>query len=180
MKRLIVTFILILMLFVFAGCGSISSQNRTVNSQTTVDDVLQSAALQSDTSKSDINTVYEDMDKSENVISAENVDVDLTALSSTMVYSEVYNMMSMPDDYIGKTVKMSGIFSAIHDDTTGKDYYACIIQDATACCAQGIEFILTDDSTYPEEGEIISVVGIFDTYNEGQFRYSTLRDAIIV
>ncbi|MBQ3692468.1 MAG: hypothetical protein II931_04000, partial [Clostridia bacterium] len=84
------------------------------------------------------------------------------------------------DDYIGKTVKMTGIFSSTHDDSTGKDYYACIIKDATACCAQGIEFILTDESKYPKEGDTISVIGVFDTYNEGQFRYSTLRDASIV
>lgn len=174
MRRLITAFILILILFVFSGCGSTFSQNRTVNSRTTVDDIIQSTDVQSETSQNDVNTV------SENTNLETDIDVDLTALSSTMVYSEVYNMMSMPDDYIGKTVKMSGIFTAIHDDTTGKDYYACIIQDATACCAQGIEFILTDDSKYPEEGDIISVVGVFDTYNEGQFRYSTLRDAIIV
>ena len=35
---------------------------------------------------------------------ADNFDVDLTNLSSTMVYSEVYNMMSTPENYIGKTV----------------------------------------------------------------------------
>ena len=29
------------------------------------------------------------------------LDIDLTVLSSTMVYSEVYSMMSFPDDYIG-------------------------------------------------------------------------------
>ena len=29
-------------------------------------------------------------------------------LSSTMVYSEVYNMMVDPESYIGKTVKMDG------------------------------------------------------------------------
>ena len=30
------------------------------------------------------------------------VDVDLTELSSTMVYSEVYAMMTEPENYIGK------------------------------------------------------------------------------
>lgn len=25
-----------------------------------------------------------------------------------MIYSEVYNMMTAPEDYIGKTIKMSG------------------------------------------------------------------------
>ena len=40
----------------------------------------------------------------------DGVDVDLTRLSSTMVYSEVYNMMNAPGDYIGKTIKMTGQF----------------------------------------------------------------------
>ena len=33
----------------------------------------------------------------------EGIDVDLTILSSTMVYSQVYDMMLNPNDYIGKT-----------------------------------------------------------------------------
>lgn len=36
------------------------------------------------------------------------LDVDLTTLSSTMVYSEVYNMMYEPDRYLGKRIKMNG------------------------------------------------------------------------
>lgn len=36
------------------------------------------------------------------------VDIDLTALSGIMVYSEVNSMISFPDNYIGKTVKMQG------------------------------------------------------------------------
>ena len=109
------------------------------------------------------------------------VDVDLTALSSTMVYSEVYNMMTSPEDYIGKTVKMRGTYAVYHDEQTDKYYFACIIKDATACCAQGIEFELTDDYTYPddypEEGGEVCVVGAFDTYKEGSNTYATLRNA---
>ncbi len=111
------------------------------------------------------------------------IDVDLTALSSTMVYAEVYNMMVTPENYIGKTVKMDGMFVPLHDDTTGKDYYACVIQDATACCAQGIEFEATEEykypDDYPEEGGEICVVGTFDTYMEGENRYCTLKNATI-
>ena len=47
---------------------------------------------------------------SEPTQSTDVVDVDLTRLSSTMVYSEVYNMMNAPGDYIGKTIKMTGQF----------------------------------------------------------------------
>lgn len=107
--------------------------------------------------------------------------VDLTALSSTMVYSEVYNMMYYPENYVGKTVKMSGLYAVYHDESMDKYYHACIISDATACCSQGIEFELTDDYTYPddypEEGGQICVTGTFDTYQEGEYTYCTLRDA---
>ena len=86
-----------------------------------------------------------DADEEPKILSTvEGVDIDLTALSSTMIYSEVYNMMYIPEEYVGKTIRMGGAFSAFHDDTTGKDYFACIIQDAAACCAQGIEFSTTD------------------------------------
>lgn len=102
--------------------------------------------------------------------------VDLTILSSTMVYSEVYNMISTPEKYIGKTVKMNGMLDVYEDSTTGKNYYACIIADATACCAQGLEFILREDK-YPKSGTAITVIGKFDTYEEGGYKYCRLIDA---
>ncbi len=114
----------------------------------------------------------------------EGIDVDLTLLSSTMVYSEVYNMVYYPEDYIGKTVKMSGIYTMLYDETTGKYYHGCIITDATACCAQGIEFepvkdyVFPDD--YPQEGDSICVTGTFDTYKEGENTYCTLRNAKLI
>lgn len=112
---------------------------------------------------------------------ATDVDVDLTVLSATMVYSEVYNMMVNPEDYIGKSIRMRGEYSYMHDDTTGNDYFACIIRDATACCAQGIEFVLTDDYVYPDDypqmGDEITVTGVFDVYMEGTSKYCTLRGA---
>jgi hypothetical protein len=108
------------------------------------------------------------------------VDVDLSVLSGMLVYSEVYNMMTAPETYVGKTVKMSGQFTYFCKDAD-TFYYSCVIADATACCLQGIEFIpggtyvFPDD--YPLEGEEITVVGVFDTYTEGDVLYCTLRDA---
>ena len=69
-------------------------------------------------------------------------DVDLTTLSSTMVYSEIYNMMYEPDRYLGKRIKMNGRFAVYENPNTGAVYTACIIMDATACCSQGLEFVL--------------------------------------
>ena len=118
------------------------------------------------------------------------LDIDLTVLSSTMVYSEVYSMMSFPDDYIGKTVKMKGQFAIGYvyntdgtpDESTAR--FACVIADATACCSQGLEFILTGEHTYPDEypelGAEITVVGTFEWYEEDGFRYYRLGNASFV
>ena len=111
-------------------------------------------------------------------------DVDLTQLSSTMIYSEVYAMVYEPEQYIGKTVKMRGLFAT--QELDGERLYACVVQDATACCAQGLEFepaeerVFPDD--YPEPGAEITVIGTFDTYKQpaGDGNYYlclVLRDA---
>ena len=108
--------------------------------------------------------------------SADGVDVDLTVLSSTMVYSEVYNMLyNDPAHYFGKTVKAKGTFSLYQLVTDGvlqpdPVAYACIIADATACCAEGMEFVLEGDYTYPDDypelGAEITVIGEFQSYEE--------------
>ncbi len=110
----------------------------------------------------------------------ESVDIDLTAMSSTMVYSEVYPMCFYPENYIGKTVKMDGMQSYYFDMATGNSYYACIITDATACCAQGIEFQLSDGNYPPEDTKYVAVKGVFDLYEEDGANYCTLRDAELV
>ena len=120
-------------------------------------------------------------------ILANEIDVDLTALSSTMVYSEVYNMMVTPENYIGKTVKMNGQFAVSQAlDSEGNPdpqriYFACIIADATACCSQGIEFVLSGEHEYPDDypqpGSEITVLGTFQTYEEDGYIYCQLSNA---
>lgn len=100
-----------------------------------------------------------------------NVDYDLTQMNSDMVYAMVYQMMVAPEQYVGKTFRMDGIFYSSYYDTTNQYYFYCVIQDALACCAQGIEFVWDDGShtypdEYPEEAEEIIVEGIFETYTE--------------
>lgn len=172
-----------------AGAKSSEDKKRTNWSSSNVNDVIQSRIDEENnkggTEPSADTTTTASADPSEGTIAppAEGVDVDLTVLSSTMVYSEVYNMMTKPSDYIGKTVKMAGPLASYHDEASGKWYYACIIQDATACCSQGIEFELAGKKApdgYPADGSDICVIGVFDTYKEGENTYCTLRNAQMV
>ena len=119
--------------------------------------------------------------------SADGVEVDLTVLSSTMVYSEVYNMLyNDPAHYLGKTVKARGEFSIYQLVTDGvlqpdPVAYACIIADATACCAEGMEFVPEGDLTYPEDypelGAEITVIGEFQSYEENGMTWYHLVNA---
>ena len=71
------------------------------------------------------------------------------------------------NDVIGKIVKMSGMFVAYTNQDQSQFYPAVIIADATACCSQGLEFVLEGNPSYPEGypemGTEITVVGIFET-----------------
>lgn len=80
-----------------------------------------------------------------------SVAVDLTTLSSTMVYAEVFNMMVSPDDYIGKTIRMTGIFTVYQDPETKQVYCGVIVEDATACCAQGFDLVMPEERSYPQD-----------------------------
>ena len=108
------------------------------------------------------------------------VELDLSVLSGTVVYSQVYDMMMEPERYMGMQVRMKGSFSYFQDPDTMKEYFAVVIADATACCAQGIEFVW-DGHKYPEDypplDTELTVTGAFNTYEENGFTYLQLKDA---
>ena len=115
---------------------------------------------------------------------AAKADLDLTKFSSVMVYSGLFNVMANPYAYRGKTIKLKGYFDAYHDDLTGKDYFGVMVMDASACCATGLDFVLKGEHKYPEDypetGAVITVMGKFDVYTEGEEIFCHLVDAEIM
>lgn len=108
------------------------------------------------------------------------VDVDLTQLPQNLMYSQAYEILYNTEQYLGKTVRISGPYSSYTDPETNELHRACLIRDATACCTQGMEFEPADETLpMPEEEEIITVSGVFDTYMSGPFLYCILRSAQI-
>lgn len=179
MKKWMIFLLSLVLITIIAGCLHKTPSGMPIkNNTSSVSDVLE-AAIAEETLDNENASEAE-----ETAYTEEDIDVDLTTLSSIMVYSEVYNMMIYPSDYIGKTVKMEGAFASYYDETTNQRYYACIIKDATACCSQGLEFEPTDGYTYPDDypadGENVCVIGVFDTYREGDYYYCTLRKAKIL
>lgn len=109
------------------------------------------------------------------------IDVDLNNLNANVVYSQVFLMMTEPDKFIGKRIRMSGqfnVYAAQEGNPSGvTEYYAIIIADAQACCQQGIEFVWpghTYPEGFPEVKSNASVTGIFEVYEENGKKYCRL------
>ena len=113
-----------------------------------------------------------------------HADIDLTRMSSTMVYSMVYQMVTDPQKYTGKTIKMKGIFSSYVDEETNRRFFGCVIKDALACCSQGLAFELAKPrkypSEYPSEGASITIIGTFEFEKEEDgIGFPIIKDAIL-
>lgn len=85
-------------------------------------------------------------------------EIDLTQMSATMIYSTVSDMVVHPEQYQGKIVKMTGRLgsSMVEDELI----YGVVIQDATACCAQGIEIKEGLDVKKYALGQELTVQGV--------------------
>ena len=117
--------------------------------------------------------------------SKKSSEVDLTRMSSTMIYAKVFDMMINPKNYEGKKVRMHGIFNVFEYEESGVQHrsFACIVQDATACCAQGMEFQLKGNSSYPRDypprSSEITISGTFRQFEENGLNRILITDAEI-
>lgn len=93
--------------------------------------------------------------------------VDLTALSQTMAFAELAAMTRAPEEYLGRTVRIEGRL-AVYPANPALDmdyFYTVVMEDATACCQQGLEFVWEGD--LPGEGTDLVVTGRYETYDCG-------------
>lgn len=179
MRRLICLFMIAMMAAGTAGCGKSTVESSAVESS-----AVETSAPSAPTASAEaLPTIPLETAAPDSVL-------DLTALSSTMVYAEVFNIMSSPEEYVGRTIKMQGLFSrgklyagdGSLDD--GGMVFACIIQDATACCAQGIPFDLEGEYSYPQDypelGDPITVIGTFESHEQDGLQFYRLGNAELV
>ena len=112
------------------------------------------------------------------------IDLDLAGMSGTVVYAQVYNLLSDPSPWLGKMIRMAGYYSCYDDQEHGIVYHACVIPDATACCSAGIEFVWEGNHSWPEDypeiGTDIVVTGRLEVYQEDGYDYLHLLDAELI
>ncbi|WP_099468710.1 hypothetical protein [Konateibacter massiliensis] len=193
MEKIIILFLVVLFV---SGCSKNESSYNRVNSGNAVDAVINEQIDNAETknnnaepenadTKTDVVTdAFTELPQETNTENSDGVDYDLTVMGSDMVYATIYQMMVEPDVYVGKTFRMDGTYSSSYYEKMEKYYHYCMIADAAACCAQGIEFVWDDGShvypdEYPEENTPIVIQGTFETYREDgdSILYCQLKDA---
>ena len=156
-----------------AGCGSAGKAD---NEKTVAESKI---ANESNTNENSTEA------ESESVKKDGEVDYDLNVMGADMVYATVYQMMIDPKSYIGKSFKIRGNYYSSYSKDKDVYYHFCMIKDAAACCAQGLELLWADEKmnrheNCPEEDALVTVEGVFETYEEGPNTYGRIKDAKIV
>lgn len=190
MKNRFIKFFIIFIIFVaIAGCGKKrQNKNQMFSTTKSVKDTIEEEmkkeqekkenvenekALKNDfqATEEDVKEINEDKNeenkKAENVgeENQKDIDYDLTEMNSDMIYATVFMVVQDPESYAGKTFKIYGN-SYTFPTTEGKSMtHYCLIKDALACCAQGLEFISSNsDEKYPDDGDEIVVTGTLESY----------------
>ena len=180
MKRIVC---LLCCALLMTGCGSTNTE--TIDNLTTAQtDAPQTTAVDAEVSEPDAAQTTAARNRLGIPDSSNGeFDVDLTKLNSNMVYAQVYDLVYGEKDYTGQMIRAKGVFDYYIDPQTNQEYFAVLISDATACCAQGIEFKLAGEHTYPDDypelGAEITVHGVLNTYEDAYGSYVQLKDAVI-
>ena len=187
MKKILACIICLTLAFGVTACGKASDKDSNGDTKIISDAKNKQKNSKSDTkkevSKKEVagDTGKGKSSKSKSKTKGNKIDVDLNNLNANVVYSQVYLMMTEPDKFIGKRIRMSGqfnVYAAQEGNPSGvTEYYAIIIADAQACCQQGIEFVWpghTYPEGFPEVKSNASVTGIFEVYEENGKKYCRL------
>lgn len=160
MKKRIVIIVSILLL---TGCRNDLSTRKGISGGNTVEKVIDAQINQEQQTNETETAVTETV--------AEITNTETQDMENENVEAESVN----PEDQ-----------TTVDYDLTQKYYFYCVIQDATACCAQGLEFVW-DDGThvypdeYPEDNAEVIIEGTFETYREEEDAslYCRLADATL-
>lgn len=187
MKKILACIICLTLAFGVTACGKASDKDSNGDTKIISDAKNKQENSKSDTkkevSKKEVagDTGKGKSSKSKSKTKSNKIDVDLNNLNANVVYSQVFLMMTEPDKFIGKRIRMSGqfnVYAAQEGNPSGvTEYYAIIIADAQACCQQGIEFVWpghTYPDGFPEVKSNASVTGIFEVYEENGKKYCRL------
>lgn len=102
---------------------------------------------------------------------------EIIDITEKMYVTYINDIYVNKEDYLGKTVKIEGMFKGAYYDKTDTTYYyvyrvgpGCCGNDGSMC---GFEF--TYDGEMPKDNDWIKVIGVLDSYEEDGAEYLTIR-----
>ena len=104
--------------------------------------------------------------------------MDLTAMTDLLASAELSNILYLPEEYEGKTIRLRGECVSAYYEETDTTYYSVTTSDAAACCVLALEYLLPGGD-YPPDGTEATVTGEFESYEEDGILYARLKDAVV-
>ncbi|MDR2419007.1 MAG: hypothetical protein LBD79_08130 [Treponema sp.] len=104
---------------------------------------------------------------------------NIVEIKEKMFIAQVNDVYLNPDDYVGKTIKLEGLFMTQDNGTQIPPYYF-VIRYGPGCCGNdgnaGFEVIWEkQEPVYPRDNEWVEAVGVFGSYEEDGYPYYCLN-----
>ncbi len=101
------------------------------------------------------------------------VDIDTMGLNNNMVTAQMTAINQDPSSYLGKRIRVTGVYDQTYYEPTDKYYNYVLGYDETGCCAAwGMEFYGDEVPEKIEPYTSISMVGKISTYDEEGITYT--------
>lgn len=104
---------------------------------------------------------------------------DILEITEKMYVAYINEIYMNTENYLGKKIKLEGMFTSAYEESTGQTYYF-VYRTGPGCCGNdgsmcGFEFTTSD--AIPQENDWLEVVGTLDAYEQNGYTYLTLRDS---
>ncbi|MDR2808205.1 MAG: metal ABC transporter permease [Spirochaetaceae bacterium] len=160
-----------------AGCSKTGISSVQTNKAGTVSVALSTDAVQAAQAEG-IPVNFEKLEKVEKL----EQDLPLKKLSLTdeslieikekMFIAQTNDVYLNPEDYMGKTLKLEGLFKSLSYEDSSADYYF-VLRYGPGCCGNdgSAGFEVAWDGTFPQEDDWVEAVGELSAYQEDGYSY---------
>lgn len=75
------------------------------------------------------------------------------------------------EDYVGKKIRLQGVFEKFTDEETGEKFYS-VTRRGPGCCGSDLNpgFEVVWDKKYPQQNVWVDVTGVLEIYDKGYVR----------
>ena len=102
----------------------------------------------------------------------------ITEITEKMFIEQVNDVYLNPDDYLGKPLKLEGVFESFYlEDTDETLRY--VRRLGPGCCGNDgfVGFEVVYGGEYPNKNDWVELIGIFEEYEENDMQYFRIRAA---